>query len=122
MPIIDVSPVVSASNRLRADAAQILADSLARVFKAEDGQVWVRITKIHESGYAENGACVAKNELPVFVQVLHADWPDQESRSTEARAIAAAVAFSLSRQVELVHVIYAPSGRGRVALGGKLVE
>jgi len=122
MPIIDVSPVVSASNRLRTDAAQILADSLARVFKAEDGQVWVRITEIHESGYAENGACVARNELPVFVQALHADCPDQESRSKEASAIAEAVAVNLRRQVALVHVIYAPSGRGRVAFGGKLVE
>ena len=122
MPIVDVSPVVSEKGKLRADAARMLADSIARVFNAERGRVWVRVTELHESGYAENGTSLAKDELPVFVQVLHADWPDQESRSTEARAIAEAVAFSLSRQVELVHVIYAPSGRGRVALGGKLVE
>ena len=122
MPIVDVSPVVSEKGKLRADAARMLADSIARVFNAERGRVWVRVTELHESGYAENGTSLAKDGLPVFVQVLHADWPDQASRPTEARAIAEAVAVGLVRQVQLIHVIYAPAGRGRVALGSRLVE
>ena len=121
MPIVDVRPVVSASQHLAADAAQVIADSIARVLSADPGRVWVRFAELPKDRYAENGEVVDDNDLPVFVQVLHADWPTEDSRVQEAKALAVAVAASLGRQVERVHIEYAPPGRGRVAFGGKLV-
>jgi phenylpyruvate tautomerase PptA (4-oxalocrotonate tautomerase family) len=121
MPIVDVRPVVSASCKLPADAAQTLANEISQALSAEPGRVWVRVAEFPSEKYAENGATVQDNELPVFVQVLHADWPAQEARGKEAAALAAAVAASLGRQIERVHIEYAPPGRGRVAFGGKLV-
>ena len=120
MPIIDVRPVVSAS-QLPDNAAQIIADSIARELNANTGRVWVRLTELPREKYAENGEVVEDNDLPVFVQVLHADWPIENARVQEAEALAVAVAACLGRQVERVHVEYAPPGRGRIAFGGKLV-
>lgn len=79
------------------------------------------MAEIHDGNYAENGASIEGNDLPVFVQVLHADWPTEEARVQEATALAAAIAICLGRQPERVHVEYAPPGRGRIAFGGKLV-
>ncbi len=121
MPIVDVRPVVSDSRKLPDDAAQMLADSIARVLSAKAGRVWVRMTELPDGKYAENEATVEDNDLPVFVQVLHADWPDEQTRIKEAAALAEAVAISFGRQIERVHVEYAPPGRGRVAFGGRLV-
>ena len=121
MPIVDVRPVVSASQHLPADAAQVIADSIAGVLSADPGRVWVRLTELPKDRYAENGEVVDDNDLPVFVQVLHAELPTEDARVQEAKALAVAVAASLGRKVERVHIEYAPPGRGRVAFGGKLV-
>ncbi len=121
MPIVDVRPVVSASQHLPADAAQVIADSIAGVLSADTGRIWVRLTELPKDRYAENGIVVDDNDLPVFVQVLHAELPTEDARVQEAKALAVAVAASLGRQVERVHIEYAPPGRGRVAFGGKLV-
>ena len=121
MPIVDVHPVVSASRKLPENAAQTLADSISRVLNARRGRVWVRVTELPDGQYAENGATLADNDLPVFVRVLHADWPEEDTRGKEAVALAASVAACLGRQVEQVHIEYAPPGRGRIAFGGKLV-
>jgi phenylpyruvate tautomerase PptA (4-oxalocrotonate tautomerase family) len=122
MPIVDVRPVVSASRKLPSGAAQMLADSIARVLGAETGRVWVLLAELQCGKYAENGAPVEGDDLPVFVQILHADWPEEAVRVKEAQEIAEAVASSLMRPVEQVHVEYAAPGRGRVAFGGKLVR
>ena len=121
MPIIDVRPVVSASRKLPENAAQTIADSISRVLNAKTGGVWVRMTALPAGQYAENGATAEDNDLPVFVRVLHADWPEEDTRRKEAAALAASVASCLGRQVQHVHIEYALPGRGRVAFGGKLV-
>jgi phenylpyruvate tautomerase PptA (4-oxalocrotonate tautomerase family) len=121
MPIIDVRPVLSASHKLPAKAAQMLADSIARELKVQNGRVWIRLLEIPRANYAENGEVLEDHRLPVFVQVLHADTPDQVIRIQEAQALAAAVAACLGRPIEQVHIEYEPEGRGRVAFGGKLL-
>jgi len=121
MPIINVCPVVSASNELPADAAQRLADSIAHVLNVETGRVWVRLTELPDRNYAENAVVIEGDDLPVFVEVLHADWPEEAARVIEAQALAAAVAASLQRPVGRVHLEYAPPGRGRYAFGGTLI-
>jgi phenylpyruvate tautomerase PptA (4-oxalocrotonate tautomerase family) len=122
MPIVDVRPVVAVSHKLPANAAQTLADAIACVLRAEPALVWIRITELPHEKYAENGASVRDSELPVFVQILHADWPDEGAMAKEAAALAEAVAFSLGRHAEHVHIEYSPPGRGRIAFGGKLVR
>ena len=121
MPIIDVCPVVSASRKLPENVAQTIADSISRVLNAKAGRVWVRMNTLPAGQYAENGAKIEDNDLPVFVRVLHADWPEEDTKTKEAAALAASVASCLGRQVEHVHIEYAPPGRGRVAFGGRLV-
>ena len=100
---------------------QVLGVLQGRLLNAKTGRVWVRMTALPAGQYAENGATVEDNDLPVFVRVLHADWPEEDTRSNEAAALAASVASCLGRQVEHVHIEYAPPGRGRVAFGGRLV-
>lgn len=121
MPIVDVRPVVTDAHELPAGAAQILADAIAQALGAKTGRVWVRLSELPRDKYAENGGAVADNDLPVFVSVLLADWPRDDDKVQQAGELAAAVAASLGRHVERVHIEYAPPGRGRVAFGGNLV-
>ncbi|MBL8352797.1 MAG: hypothetical protein JNL87_21080 [Burkholderiaceae bacterium] len=121
MPIVDVRPVVSASRELPGNAAQRLADAIAQVLQAETGRVWVRLTEMPRHDYAENRTILEDDDLPVFVTVLLADWPEQDVRARQAVTLASAVAASLGRLVERVHIEYAPPGRGRIAFGGQLM-
>ncbi|MDE2367767.1 MAG: hypothetical protein KGN16_02265 [Burkholderiales bacterium] len=120
MPIIDVRPVVSGSGAWPEGIAQVLADAIAQVLSAGVARVWVRLAEIREDAYAENGTTVAGDQLPVFLEVLHAEWPDEQTRTVEAAALAQAVSLCLGRPVDRIHIEYAPPGRGRVAFGGRL--
>ena len=121
MPIVDVRPVVSASRELPANAARLLAEAISQVLNAEAGRVWVRLAEIPQDRYAEYGTDIEDDDLPGFATVLLADWPEQDLRVGQAEAVAFAVAASLGRQAERVHIEYSPPGRGRVAFGGRLV-
>ena len=120
MPVVDVELVAEAP-RLPEDLASRLAEALAGVFASPAGRVWVRLSVLPATHYAENGAR-APDALPVFVRVLHADLPSDEVLSTQAQAISSAVAACVARPSQCVHVEYAPAGRGRMAFGGQLVR
>lgn len=119
MPIIDASIVVPEGEPLPAHAAQLLADTIARVLGAEPGQVWVRVQPLPLSCYAENGSEEVAH--PVFLKVLHAELPATETLAAEAAALAHAVGEHLGRASELIHIEYASPGKGRVAFGGRLL-
>jgi phenylpyruvate tautomerase PptA (4-oxalocrotonate tautomerase family) len=121
MPIVDVQLVAHEGDQTDCMAAS-LADALAVVFKAQPGHVWVRLSLLPSSHYAENDFKDATPSAPVFVCVLHADISSPEVLALEARAIAQAVAACVERNSERVHVEYAPPGRGRVAFGGNLLR
>lgn len=99
-----------------------LADRLGECFGTEPGRTWVTLERRAPGQYAENDAPLEPEDLPTLVDVLHADGRTSDHARAEARSIAAAVADVLGRPSERVHVVYAPSGRGRVAFGGVLLE
>ena len=124
MPIIDVLIVreTTAPAPTPAGLAADLAKHLGAVFEAPPGRVWVKVQVLPAAAYAENGVAIAPTDLPTFVSVLHAVPPAGEVLSREALAISQAVAGVVGCPFERVHVEYAPSGRGRVAFGGVLVQ
>jgi phenylpyruvate tautomerase PptA (4-oxalocrotonate tautomerase family) len=121
MPIVDVQLFEGADSQ-GSEVAASLANSLAGVFHAAPGRVWVRLARLPPSAYAENGNSEPAAERPVFVSVLHADLPPPQALAVEAKAIAQAVAGCLGRSSKQVHVEYSPPGRGRVAFGGNLLS
>lgn len=121
MPIVDIQLVGTGSNRLNGLALRV-AEALAQVFAAPPGRVWVRLTVLPKTQYAENGLDAVETDLPVFVRVLHADLPSMEVLAAQAQAVSQSVAACLHCSSERVHVEYAPAGRGRVAFGGQLLS
>lgn len=120
MPIVDVE-LVADEPSVPEGLASRLAESLANLFSSPAGHVWVRLSVLPSTHYAENGVRGA-TDLPVFVRVLHADLPSDEVLSTQAQAISNAVAACVARPSQWVHVVYAPAGRGRMAFGGHLLR
>lgn len=120
MPIVDVQ-LVAEDPRVPDDLASRVAESLAGVFRSPAGRVWVRLSVLPATHYAENGA-QGPAAMPVFVRVLHADLPADDVLAAQALAISKAVAACVARPSESVHVEYAPAGRGRMAFGGQLVR
>lgn len=120
MPIVDIQ-LVAPDGIAPAGTAAMLAEALGLVFHADVGRVWVRLSVLPTAWYAENGVADGEAPNPVFVCVTHADLPPVESLVTQARAISTAVAGCLGRAPELVHVEFAPPGRGRMAFGGNLL-
>ena len=122
MPIVDVRPVVPVSQPLPSNAAKALANAIAAVLRAKPGTVWVRLTEISDRNYAENETTIEDTDLPVFVQIIHADSLEVGEKAREALELAAAVGNSLGRRIERVHIEYAQPARRRIAFGGQLVK
>ena len=121
MPILDVLLVVPEGAPLPAGLAAAIADGAGTLLNAPAGRVWVRLSVLPADHYAENGVAPADLPRPVFVTVMHADLPDAEQLSAQARALSDAVAWVVGCDADRVHVEFAPSGRGRVAFGGRLL-
>ena len=122
MPILDID-IVQADGAAppTASLTQTLADAAGRVFASTPGRTWVRLRTLPAAQYAENDVTLARDELPVFVTVLHAHPPEAAARAAEVAALTQAVAIGLGCAANRVHVQYAPAGAGRQAFGGSLV-
>ena len=96
-----------------------LARAIGKAIGAADGTVWVTLTQRPVGDYAENGPPL--QPLPVFVRVL-ARGEDPSTRATWAQAIGGAVATTLERPPDRVHVIFEPDADGRVFFGGQLQQ
>ncbi|MEM8875408.1 MAG: hypothetical protein AAGD32_14260 [Planctomycetota bacterium] len=121
MPILDVELVCPPGLLLDDQLATRIADRAGAVFRAPAGRVWVKVRTLSRSHYAENGDVLPADVLPVFVEVLLADVPEECERAGQAVEIANAVAEACGRSAEHVHVLYAEPARGRIAFGGKLM-
>lgn len=122
MPIVDVTLVLARGAVAPTVTAHQLAHALGLALKVPPGHVWVRLHELDADHYAENDVAVGDSELPVFVTVLHAYWPEPAAMSNEVAVLVTAVAACLGRPAERVHIEYATAGAGRVAFGGKLVR
>ena len=91
------------------------------MFGSLPGHARVRLRVLPASQYAENGATLAPDELPVFVSVMHAWPPEDKALAGEVAALTQAIAICLARAPDRVHVQYTPPGAGRQAFGSRLV-
>ena len=114
MPIVDVLLIDEAPDR--PGLAAELAQSIGQALGATEGSVWLTLTRRPAADYAENGP--PPMPLPVFVRML-AGGDDLSTRAAQARAIAGAVAATLSRPIERVHLILEPDAAARVYFGGR---
>jgi phenylpyruvate tautomerase PptA (4-oxalocrotonate tautomerase family) len=120
MPILTVEIVVSPSEKLSDDLASQIAHRAGEIFSSNPGGTWVKVCPIPQAHYAENGQETTAVR-PVFVSILKANLPDEAVMAREVEALTTAVAQLCDRPPENVHIIYLPSGNGRVAFGGQIV-
>jgi phenylpyruvate tautomerase PptA (4-oxalocrotonate tautomerase family) len=114
MPIVDITLIGEA--RAAPTLCDDLAQEIGRAIGAAEGSLWVTLTQRPASDSAENGP--PPQLLPVFARVL-ARGKDAARRVTWAQAIAGAVAATLERPLDRVHVIFEPDADGRVFFGGR---
>jgi phenylpyruvate tautomerase PptA (4-oxalocrotonate tautomerase family) len=126
MPIVDLLIVQARPSPGTAPAPSwnlhTLADRLGTLFGSAPGQTWVRLHRLPADDYAENAVAPADTPAPVFVQVLMAVPPQGLAAAAQAGSITALVAETLTCPPDLVHVVYAPAGAGRVAFGGQWID
>ena len=123
MPIVTIEIVDRDSSRaVGSHVTQSLADQLGDIFGSAPGTTWVKISRVHESEYAENRVRPDKSVKPTFIEILKRELPSEDELAIEATKIAKVVADVLERPEQNTHVIYLPEGAGRVAFGGNLVR
>lgn len=116
MPLLDVEIVGQRSGDPPTERlAERIANSVGDALGVPKGHLWVKVSKLAASYYAENGPPTAA--LPVFVRVLvrtkdPSVWPKR------AATISRAVAEATSREPASIHVIFEPDATGRVFYGG----
>lgn len=119
MPIIDIELVSASADEAASGVAQGLADALGDAFEVETAKVWIRLRTLSAANYAENHAKPAE---PAFVTVIASAPPTGEALRQRIAQITQIVARHTHRPPELVHVLFEPAARGRIAFGGRLVE
>jgi len=124
MPIIDIEVITGEAGTSMPDKRRLqqLTDELGDLFHSEPANTWVRLRSLDETAYAENQSESPAAVLPVFVNVLKAQLPDASTIRREMAEVAKAVARTLERPMENVHVVYAPGASGRIGFGGVLME
>lgn len=119
MPIIDIELVSATRAPAAPGVAQVLADALGDAFEVEAGKVWVRMRALPAANYAENRTNALE---PAFVTILASEPPTGEALRRRVAQVTEIVARHTHRPPELVHVLFEPAARGRIAFGGRLVE
>ena len=120
MPFVSVEIVGDPEYRA-AGLAQALADACSPAFPPEHREVWVRVRSVPLLDWAVTSNSPPR-PLPVFVHVVREENPGGDPLRREIQGLTAAVARVTGRPVDAVVVEYAPSGRGRLAFAGKLLE
>ena len=116
MPILDVEIVGSVPNEER--LAQRLADAAGRALDSRPEGTWVKVHRIDSDSYAENAG--TGEFSPVFISLILASPPQGATLKSQMAALTEAVALTLGRPAENVHILLQPPARGRISFGGKL--
>jgi phenylpyruvate tautomerase PptA (4-oxalocrotonate tautomerase family) len=119
MPILFVDLVVRPGERAPASAARVLADLAGEMYGSQPGDTWVTVREIPAEGYAENHSPDGVY-FPAIIHVLRMRLPDKFALAAEAARLAEMAGQALGRPADNVHIIFEPSGGGRVAFGGRL--
>lgn len=123
MPIVDVELVSGSGDEPEPEPelSRRLADAVGDALGSAPGGTWLRLDVLPADHYAENQTERAGTPAPVFVTVLTRLRPEGRELTEQIGRLTRAVASVMNVDPELVHVIYAESGRDRVAFGGRLV-
>ena len=121
MPIVEVEIVLREGEKLKKDLAASLADHIGEIFGSPPGNTWVKLRALPIQNYAENAQSSAAPIYPVFVSVLKADPMPADEMEVEIKHLTRTIARACNRHEENIHIIYLPSGSGRVAFGGKML-
>ena len=121
MPILNIEIVGPLAASAPAALAQALADTAAAVLQSRVGSTWVKVRHLDERDYAENGSSLARDELPVFVSILHRQPPVGAELEQQVTALTLGLARVLGRPEDRVHLEYLPGAAGRQSFGGRLV-
>lgn len=116
MPIVEVEVV--GDKKLKDGLAREIADAAGVIFEGQAGGTWVRLRRLPEGQYAENGGGPPEGVWPVFVNVLKGGADGEDERREEAGKLAEAIGALCGRPVDNVHILYLPSGAGRIFFGG----
>ncbi len=120
MPIVDIEIVEQPGHSLPTNLANLLAACIGEVLHAQAGTVWVKLHRLALADYAESDGN-PNSITPIFVNVLMRLPPQGEELAAMMRELTVAIAEVCERPIENVHVLFAPSARGRQAFGGELV-
>lgn len=120
MPVLTVTVVLEPAETSPPKVAKVLARAAGRVFGSPPGSTWVRLWALTSDQYAEDGD--DSGPPPVFVSVLKSQPMDPSKLSREALDLTSAIAATLNRPLDRVHVIYEPAAKGRAAFGGRFLE
>ena len=118
MPILHVE-IVGEPSEFSADLAQQLAEAAGSALDSRPRGTWVTLNFVKENRYAENGGADSR---PLIVTLLQADLPSGDALRQQVDRLTQAIATTAEHPFKNVHLVLEPSGRGRVAFGGKLVE
>jgi len=121
MPILEVTVVLKENEALPEGLAAAIADAASSVFGSATGRTWVRLNTLSAADYAEDGGGPREGVSPVFVSILKAEIGDEQELRREAENLTEAIAASVRRPAENVHLIYGAPGMGRISFGGRLV-
>ena len=96
-----------------------MADEAGHLYPSGPGDPWVVVREITAGGYAANDSPEGVY-FPAFVHVVRMQLPDTLVLIAEAARLAEMAGRALNRPPDNVHIIFEPSGGGRVAFGGRL--
>lgn len=121
MPILELTVVLREDENLPEGLAAAIADAASTVFGSAPGRTWVRIVTLSPGAYAEDSDGPPDGVSPVFVSVLKSQVGSEEEIRQEAANLTKAIAATIPRPVENVHLIYEAPANGRISFGGHLL-
>lgn len=125
MPMLEIEVVGKVGEEIRQGLAERLASRIRQKLDSSPGATWVRLHYLPEEQYSEN-ICTPHHgrpsDLPVFVSLLMAKLPNDARVEQIVTALTEAVATSVERPPENIHVVLQPDAVGRVAFGGSVLR